>query len=90
MVIDERRDVLRRVSVLELLVVGPQLIVVSTLLLHVGRRFLKSLRPSVEISDATLVFNKMCFSSDTSFASSPAARRSFTGFEVLYSDNGGL
>lgn len=50
-----------RVSVLELLVVGPQLIVVSTLLLHVGRRFLKSLRPSVEISDTTLVFNKMCF-----------------------------
>lgn len=41
--------------------VGPQLIVVSTLLLHVGRRFLKSLRPSVEISDTTLVFNKMCF-----------------------------
>lgn len=56
--IDERRDVLRRVAVL---VVGPQPILVSTLLLHVGQRFFKPLQPSVEICLTTLVFNKTCF-----------------------------
>lgn len=78
-VTDERRGAPRSVAVLELLVVGPQLIVASTLLLHVGQRFFKSLQPSVEIPLTR-----------ASFLTGEAPFTPFTRCDVLYSDNGGL
>lgn len=72
--IDERRDVLPDV----LLVVGPQLIVVSTLLLHVGQRCFKSLQPSVQISPTRPSY----LTGDTSFPS--------TRFEVFHSQRWSL